>query len=124
LDASSGPAERRPSGPARTHGSLAVYAAGIFVSLALVCLSRVELLSGRADGEGTGPRVDLVRRNRITPKAIREMVEIIDEDIRLRAARQGLISPGENARVRRVEREDANVRRALRTATPRAAERT
>jgi hypothetical protein len=52
------------------------------------------------------------------------MVEIIDEDIRLRAARQGLISPGENARVRRVEREDANVRRALRTATPRAAERT
>ncbi len=33
--------------------------------------------------------MDLVRRNLITPKAVREMVEIINEDIRLRAEHQG-----------------------------------
>lgn len=67
--------------------------------------------------------MDLVRRNVITPKAIREMVEIINDDIRLRAERQGPDLAQANARVRRLEREDANLRRALRTATPRAAER-
>ncbi len=67
--------------------------------------------------------MDLVRHNLITPKAIREMVEIINEDIRLRAERQGPDLAQANARVRQLEREDANLRRALRTATPRAAER-
>jgi site-specific DNA recombinase len=66
---------------------------------------------------------DLIRRNLITPQTIREMVEIINEDIRLRAERQGPDLDKARARVRQLEREDANLRRALRTATPRAADR-
>ncbi len=52
------------------------------------------------------------------------MVEIRNEDIRLRAARQGPDLAQTNARVRQLEREDANLRCALRTAKPNAAERT
>ncbi len=67
--------------------------------------------------------MDLIRRDLITPKAIREMVEIINDDIRLRAERQGPDLEQARARVRRLELEDANLRHALRTATSRAAER-
>ncbi len=52
------------------------------------------------------------------------MVEIRNVDIRLRAARQGPDLAQTNARVRQLEREDANLRCALRTAKPSAAERT
>jgi hypothetical protein len=55
---------------------------------------------------------------------MRQMVEIRNVDIRLRAARQGPDLAQTNARVRQLEREDANLRCALRTAKPSAAERT
>ena len=70
-----------------------------------------------------GGVMDLVRRTLITPTAVREMVQILNEDIRMRAERQGPDLERARSQVRQLEQQDANLRRALRSAGPRAAER-
>ena len=51
------------------------------------------------------------------------MVTLLNADIRLRAEHRGPDLDGARARVRKLEQQDANLRRALRTAGPRATER-
>jgi hypothetical protein len=67
--------------------------------------------------------MDLIRGTLITPKKIREMIDVINERVRLQGENQG----PELERVRRqiasLEKQDASLRRALRTARPNAAER-
>ncbi len=67
--------------------------------------------------------MDLIRRTLITPDAVREMVEVINEDIRIRSAEREPAAKHARAQVRELERQDTNLRRALRTAGPNAAER-
>jgi hypothetical protein len=86
------------------------------------CSARCGRPHVRAD-QLDGGVMDLICGNLITPEAIREMVEIINEDVHLRAERQGPDLEQARGKVRRHEREDANLRRALRTAGPTAAER-
>ena len=62
--------------------------------------------------------MDLVRKTLITPKAVREMVQILNEDIRMRAERQGPDLEERDARSGKLEQQDANLRRALRSAGP------
>ncbi len=57
------------------------------------------------------------------PDAIRQMVTLLNEDIRLRAEHRGPDLDRARAQVRKLEQEDANLRRALRGAGPRAADR-
>lgn len=67
--------------------------------------------------------MDLIRTTLLTPDAIRQMVTLLNEDIRLRAEHRGPDLERARAQVRKLEQEDANLRRALRSAGPRAAER-
>jgi hypothetical protein len=67
--------------------------------------------------------MDLIHTTLLTPDAIRQMVTLLNEDIRLRAEQRGPDLDRARAQVRTVEQQDANLRRALRTAGPRAAER-
>ena len=66
---------------------------------------------------------DLVRRTLITPEAVKEMVEILNADIELRRSRETGDREQAARQVRSLERQDANLRRALRTASAAAAER-
>jgi hypothetical protein len=67
--------------------------------------------------------MDRIRATLFTPDAIREMVTLLNEDIRRRAEQRGPDLDRARAQVRKLEQQDANLRRALRTAGPRAAER-
>lgn len=67
--------------------------------------------------------MDLIRTTLLTPDAIRQMVTLLNEDIRLRAEQRGPDLDRARAQVRKLEQQDANLRRALRTAGPRAGER-
>jgi integrase len=70
-----------------------------------------------------GGVMDLVRRTLITSKALREVVEILNEDIRMRTERQGPDLERARSQVRQLEQQDANLRRALRSAGSKASER-
>jgi hypothetical protein len=67
--------------------------------------------------------MDRIRATLFTPDAIREMVTLLNEDVRLRAEHRSPDLDRARARVRKLQHQDANLRRALRTAGPRAAER-
>jgi chromosome segregation ATPase len=67
--------------------------------------------------------MDLLRRTLVTPKAVRDMVQLLNEDIRTRAERRTPDLDEARARLRKLQQEDANLRRALRGAGPRASER-
>ncbi len=67
--------------------------------------------------------LDLIRRTLITPKTIREMIDIINEDVRLQGENQAPELERARRQITSLERQDANLRRALRTARPNAAER-
>jgi hypothetical protein len=67
--------------------------------------------------------MDRIRTTLFTPDAIREMVTLLNEDIRQRAEHRAPDLDRARPQVRRLEQQDANLRRALRTAGPRAAER-
>jgi len=67
--------------------------------------------------------MDLIRTTLLTPDAIRQMVTLLNEDIRLRAEQRGPDLDRARAQVRKLEQQDANLRRALRSAAPRAADR-
>jgi site-specific DNA recombinase len=66
---------------------------------------------------------DLIRRELITPEAVRQMVELLNADIARRATERGPDLERARDRLASLERQDANLRRVLRTATPRAAHR-
>lgn len=66
---------------------------------------------------------DLIRRSLITPNAVRQMVEILNGDIELRASRQSGERDQAAKLVHSLERQDANLRGAIRTASPLAAGR-
>jgi hypothetical protein len=66
---------------------------------------------------------DLVRRTLITPEAVKEMVEILNADIELHRSRETGDREQAARQLRSLERQDANLRRALRTASAAAAER-
>ncbi len=70
-----------------------------------------------------GAVFDLIRRTLITPAAVKEMVEILNADIELRRSRETGDREHAARQVRSLERQDANLRRALRTASAAAAER-
>lgn len=76
--------------------------------------------AGRSRSEPTRRPSSL---NLITPKAVREIVEIINDDIRLRGAEREPAVKRATAAVRDLQKQDANLRRALRSARPNAAER-
>ena len=86
------------------------------------CTARCGRPHVRADQLDAGV-MDVIRGTLITPKAIREMVEILNEDIRMRSERRAPELERGRSRVRRLEQQDANLRRALRSAGPNAAER-
>jgi len=86
------------------------------------CLARCGRPQVRADHLEAGV-MDLIRTTLLTPDAIGQMVTLLNEDIRLRAEQRGPDLDRARAQVRRLEHQDANLRRALRTAGPRAAER-
>jgi hypothetical protein len=67
--------------------------------------------------------LDLIRTTLLTPNAIRQMVTLLNEDIRLRGEHRGPGIDRARAQVRTLEQQDANLRRALRRSGPRAAER-
>ena len=67
--------------------------------------------------------MELIRTTLLTPDAIRQMVTLLNEDIRLRSEQRGPDLDRARAQLRKLEHQDANLRRALRTAGPRAAER-
>jgi hypothetical protein len=67
--------------------------------------------------------MDLIRRTLVTPKAVRQMVQLLNEDIRMRAERRTPDVDEANARIRKLQDEDANLRRALRSAGPKASDR-
>jgi hypothetical protein len=67
--------------------------------------------------------MDLIRRTLVTPKAVRDMVHLLNEDIQMRAERRAPDLDEAKARIRKLQQEDANLRRALRSAGPRASER-
>ena len=86
------------------------------------CLARCGRPQVRADHLEAGV-MDRIRTTLFTPDAIREMVTLLNEDIRLRAEHRGPDVDRARAQVRNLEQQDANLRRALRTAGPRATER-
>ena len=86
------------------------------------CTARCGRPHVRADQLDDGV-MDLIRRSLITPKAVREMVEIINDDIRLRGAEREPAVKRATAAVHELQKQDANLRRALRSAGPNAAER-
>lgn len=86
------------------------------------CTSRCGRPTVRAD-QLESAIFDLIRRNVITPDAIRQMVAILNSDLELRNSRRSDDHDRAIGQVRRLERQDANLRRALRTAGPSAAER-
>lgn len=86
------------------------------------CKSRCGRPTVRADLL-EGAIFDVVRRTLITPAAVREMVEILNADIELHRSRESGDREQAQRQVRGLERQDANLRRALRTASPTAAER-
>ncbi len=86
------------------------------------CLAHCGRPHVRADHLEAGV-LDLIRSTLITPDAIREMVTLLNEDIRMRADHRGPDLERGRAQVRKLEQQDENLRRALRTAGPRAAER-
>ncbi len=65
----------------------------------------------------------LIRRSFVTPDAIRQVVEILNSDLELRNTRRSGDHDRAIGQVRSLERQDSNLRRALRTAAPSAAER-
>lgn len=67
--------------------------------------------------------MDLIRTTLLTPDAIRQMVALLNEDVRVRAEHRGPDLDRARAHIRKLEQQDANLRRALRTAGPRAGER-
>ena len=60
---------------------------------------------------------ELVRQTLITPEAAKEMVEILNADIDLRRSRETGDREQSARQVRSLERQDADLRRALRTAS-------
>jgi hypothetical protein len=86
------------------------------------CLARCGRPQVRADHLEAGV-MDLIRTTLLTPIVIRKMVTLLNEDIRLRAEQRGPDLDRARAQVRKLEQHDANLRRALRTAGPRAADR-
>lgn len=86
------------------------------------CKARCGRPTVRAD-QLEGAILDLIRRTLITPEAIREMVGILNTDIELRTSRRSGDHQQAIKRVRSLERQDANLRHALRTASPFAAGR-
>jgi site-specific DNA recombinase len=65
----------------------------------------------------------LIRGTLVTEESIRQMVEMLNEDIRMRSERREPAVEKARAEVRSLEKQEANVRRALRSAGPRATER-
>jgi len=86
------------------------------------CTARCGRPHVRADELDAGV-MDVIRGTLITPKAIREMIEILNEDIRMRSERRAPELERGRSRVRRLEQQDSNLRRALRSPGPNAAER-
>jgi hypothetical protein len=86
------------------------------------CKARCGRQSVRANDLDAGI-MDLIRRTLVTPKAVREMVHLLNEDIQMRAERRAPALDEAKARIRKLQQEDANLRRALRSAGPRASER-
>lgn len=86
------------------------------------CKSRCGRPTVRADLL-EGAIFDVVRRTLITPAAVKEMVETLNADIELRRSQQSGDREQAQRQIRGLERQDANLRRALRTASPAAAER-
>jgi hypothetical protein len=81
-----------------------------------------ELMTGgrphvRADLLDTGV-MDLIRRTLITPRAIREMIDIVNERARLHGENQAPGLPRVQRQISSLEKQDANLWRALRTAPP------
>lgn len=77
----------------------------------------------QSDGRHELADASLIRQAVIKPKAIREMVEFLNEDIRMRPERRGPDPLRARARVQTLERQDANLRRALRSAGLKATQR-
>ena len=65
----------------------------------------------------------LIRRTLVTPKAVRDMAHLLNEDIQMRAERRAPDLDEAKARIRKLQQEDPTLRRALRSAGPRASER-
>jgi site-specific DNA recombinase len=86
------------------------------------CKARCGRPSVRANDLDAGV-MDLIRRTLVTPKAVRDMVHLLNEDIQMRAERRAPDLDEAKARIRKLQQEDANLRRALRSAGPRASER-
>jgi hypothetical protein len=86
------------------------------------CKARCGRPSVRANDLDAGV-MDLIRRTLVTPKAIRDMVQLLNEDIRMRAERRTPDLDEARARLRKLQQEDANLRRALRSAGPKASDR-
>ncbi len=86
------------------------------------CKARCGRPTIRAD-QLEGAILDLIRRTLITPEAVREMVGILNTDIELQTSRRSGDHHQALKRVRSLERQDANLRHALRTASPFAAGR-
>jgi hypothetical protein len=86
------------------------------------CVARCGRPHVRADLLDTGV-MDLIRRTLITPKAIREMIDIVNERVRLQSENQAPELQRAQRQIASLEKQDANLRRALRTARPNAAER-
>jgi hypothetical protein len=86
------------------------------------CASRCGRPTVRAD-QLESAIFDLIRRSLITPDAIRQMVEILNSDLELRNSRRSDDHDRAISQVRSLERQDASLRSALRTAAPSAAER-
>jgi Recombinase zinc beta ribbon domain/Recombinase len=86
------------------------------------CVARCGRPHVRADLLDTGV-MDLIGRTLITPKAIGEMIDIVIERVRLQSENQTPELQRVQRQIPSLEKQDANLRRALRTARPNAAER-
>jgi site-specific DNA recombinase len=86
------------------------------------CVARCGRPHVRADLLDSGV-MDLIRRTLITPRAIREMIDAINEHGRLRAENQAPDLQRVQRQIASLEKQDANLRHALRIAKPNAAER-
>jgi hypothetical protein len=67
--------------------------------------------------------MDLIRQTLITPRAMREMIDIVNERVRFQGENQAPELQRVQRQIASLEKQDANLRRALRTARPNAAER-
>jgi hypothetical protein len=67
--------------------------------------------------------MNLIRQTLITPKAIGEMIDIINEHVRLQSENQAPELERARHQIAGLEKQDASLRRALRTARPNAAVR-